>query len=89
MNKAVETMKMENRVRQVLFGLGCDFSNLKMVECENGWDVSYIDMWGDKQFWWIFKRVSFKTGRVSYTCKWLTNGNKKLRLPAYNKHFIA
>lgn len=78
--------KMRNRVRQLLWKIEDSYTDLKIEERSWGVSVTYTDWIGDSQEINIFPIAGKRT---SYVVRWVSNGNLKLRLPAYDKHFLG
>ncbi|WP_308687287.1 hypothetical protein [uncultured Treponema sp.] len=84
--KVTEYEKMKNRVRQMVFEFNSEVENLRLEKRSYGWSVEYIDWFGDSQ---IIDIMEFDGKRKSHVVRWTTNGNLKLRLPKYDRHFIG
>ncbi len=77
---------MKNRVRQMIFSFASEYTNLRIEKKSWGFDVYYTDFMGDEENIMIME-LGIK--RKSYVCRWVTNGNMKLRLPKYDRHYIG
>lgn len=78
--------KMMNRIRQMLYEIESEYSGLVVREISTGYEVRYFDWIGNLQIIYITR---WEGKRTSYTVRWMTNGNQKLRLPAYDRHFLG
>lgn len=77
--------KMRNRVRQLLWKLEYGYTNLNIRSASWGYSVTYKDILGHPQQIDIYEITG---RRKSYVVRWVSNGNLKLRLPAYDKRFL-
>lgn len=90
--------EMAQRIRRTILEYNSSYDKLSIIfeEWRESWgntdfySVGFVDEMGYSQRMDFIKNYpKNKGGRTSVTCTWVSNGNIRVRVPAYNKHWIG